>query len=128
MGSSGGGGDYTAPDRPAPPANLIQPQGSNVPFVPHYINFLGDTNTPSTGLTPEMLAAIDATNGPPAPVAPAGGAYDSQIADLRSQLAAMQAAQKKPQQQPIWGRGGGEGGAGHTGAGSGGNSGGWGGH
>ncbi|HTM20461.1 MAG TPA: hypothetical protein VL172_08140, partial [Kofleriaceae bacterium] len=109
MGSSGGGGDYTAPDRPAPPANLIQPQGSNVPFVPHYINFLGDTNTPSTGLTPDMLAQIDAMNGPPGPPPSANGAYDAQIADLRNQLAAMQAAQnKKP--QPIYGRGGGEGG------------------
>jgi len=124
MGSSGGGGDYTAPDRPAPPANLIQPQGSNVPFVPHYINFLGDTNTPSTGLTPDMLAQIDAMNGPPGPPPSANGAYDSQIADLRNQLAAMQAAQKKPQQQPIYR--GGEGSAGGRGGSAGG--GGWGGH
>lgn len=105
---------------------MIAGLGQSTPFQPHYISFLGDTNVPSRGLTPDMLSQIDAMNGPARPPPTAGGNYDSQIADLRNQLAAMQAAKNKP--QPIYGRGGGEGGAGHTGAGSGGNSGGWGGH
>lgn len=125
MGSSGGG-DYGPPPRgPAPPANLISPQGSSVPYTPHFINFLGDTNTPATGLTPDMLTAINAMNGPATPPAAAGGGYDSQIADLRNQLAAMQAAQQqKPKPPPIYR--GGEGSAGGRGGSAGG--GGWGGH
>lgn len=125
MGSSSGG-DYSEPPRgPGPPPSMIAGLGGSTPLRSHFINFLGDTNVPSTGLTPDMLSQIDALNGPATPPAPMGGNYDSQIADLRNQLAAMQAAKDKP--KPMYGRGGGEGGASHTGAGSGGNSGGWGG-
>jgi hypothetical protein len=67
MGSSSGDDYGTPPQQPAPPGNMIQPAGSSVPYQPSYINFLGDTNVPSTGLTPQMLAQIAATNGPPVP-------------------------------------------------------------
>jgi hypothetical protein len=102
---------------------MIAGLGGSTPLQSHFINFLGDTNVPSRGLTPEMLSAIDATNGPATPPAAGGGNYDSQIADLRNQLAAMQAA-KKPKQDPIYR--GGEGSAGGRGGSAGG--GGWGGH
>lgn len=128
MGSSSGG-DYAEPPKgPGPPPSMIAGLGQSTPLQPHFINFLGDTNVPSRGLTPDMLSAIDAMNGPATPPPMTGGGnYDSQITDLRNQLAAMQAAQSKPKPQ-MMGRGGGEGGASHSGAGSGGNSGGWGGH
>lgn len=57
MGSSGGSSDYAPPTIPTPPN--VAPYGSSVPFKPNFISFLGDTNVPSTGLTPDMLAAID---------------------------------------------------------------------
>lgn len=124
MGSSSGG-DYSEPPRgPGPPSNMIAGLGGSTPLQSHFINFLGDTNVPSKGLTPEMLAAVDAMNGPATPPGPMGGNYDSQITDLRNQLAAMQAAQSKPKQQPIYR--GGEGSAGGRGGSAGG--GGWGGH
>lgn len=131
MGSSGGGDYEEPPQGPAPPASMIAPQGQSAPFSPHFINFLGDTNQPSTGLTPDMLAQIGAMNGPPKPPggASAGGAVDGQIADLRNQLAAIQAgptqAEKNRQYMDDWhnrDRGGG----GMRGGSAGG--GGWGGH
>lgn len=57
MGSSGGSSNYEQPAVPTPPN--VAPYGSSVPFKPSFINFLGDPSTPSTGLTPDMLAAID---------------------------------------------------------------------
>lgn len=117
MGSSGGSSDYTPPTIPTPPN--VAPYGSSVPFRPSFISFLGDPSTPSTGLTPEMLAAIDQQyqNRPMIgmPPNPAAAAPPPAKPD-RNKLAQMM------------GRGGGEGGAGRSGAGSGGNNGGWGGH
>src|SRR5688572_33126145 len=72
MGSSGNT-NYKQPKTPAPPADMIAGQGQTAGFKPSYINFLGDTNVPSTGLTPEMIAQIDATNGAPSLPAPGGG-------------------------------------------------------
>lgn len=117
MGSSGGG-DYEAPDIPAPPGNLIVPQGSNVPYTPHFINFLGDTNVPSTGLSPDMLAQIDAmySSPPPPPMI------------QQQQAAAPPAAKNDRNKLAEAMRGGGErGGGDHSGAGGGRGNGGWGG-
>jgi hypothetical protein len=131
MGSSGGG-DYEEPPRgPSPPASMIAPQGQSAPFNPHFINFLGDPSQPSTGLTPGMLQEIGAMNGPPGgpPGASAGGAVDSQISDLRNQLAAMQAgpsqAEKNRDYMQHW-RDRDRGSGGQRGGSAGG--GGWGGH
>lgn len=135
MGSSGGSSDYEAPPQgPAPPANMIAPQGQSAPFSPHFINFLGDTNQPSTGLTPDMLAQISAANGPPPSAPPGAGGLtsgtDIELNKLRDQLAALTAAKPTPPTQAdLWqqqrnDRGGP--GSGH-GAG-GGMGGGWGGH
>jgi hypothetical protein len=113
MGSSSSGGDFKEPPRgPAPPASSIAPQGQSTPFTPHFINFLGDTNTPSRGLSPAMLAAIDATNGPAQPPVSAPSGFDQQLSDLRNQLAAMQARKPQRQQQSPWAR---ERGGGHSG-------------
>lgn len=65
MGSSSGDDYSVPPQQPAPPGNLISPMGQATPYQPNFIDFLGNTNTPSTGLTPAMLAQIAATNGPP---------------------------------------------------------------
>jgi hypothetical protein len=120
MGSSGGSSDFKpSGTAPPPPANKITPQGQSTPYHPQFINFLGDTNVPSRGLTPEMLNAIMATqNAPPPGPPPAnpGAPAPAPAASNRDKLARMM------------GRGAGEGGASHSGAGSGGNGGGWGGH
>jgi len=118
MGSSGGSSDSKpAGQGPPPPAGSILPQGTSAPHNPSWINFLGDTNTPSRGLTPEMLEAIMASARPPPPGAPpaAAAALPPPPSKPRDQLA-----------QLFSGRG--EGGGGGRGAGSGGNGGGWGGH
>lgn len=118
MGSSGSS-DFTQPTSPSPPAGSINPMGTAAAPNHQWINFLGDTNTPSTGLTPEMLSAIMATQNPapgPAPPPAAAAAPAAPVKRGRDQLAGAMS------------RGGGEGGAGSRGAGSGGNGGGWGGH
>lgn len=128
--ASSGDSDYSEPpSSPSPPAGMIAPQGQSAPFSPQWINFLGDTNTPSTGLTPQMLAQINASNGsgqPPAQQGRVGGADIQQMNDLRNQLAAVQAAQARTRQgqQPMVYHG--EGSAGGRGGSAGG--GGWGGH
>lgn len=110
MGSSSGDDYSTPPQQPAPPGNLIQPPGSSVPYQPHYINFLGDTNVPSTGLTPQMLGAINAMNGPaPGAVAPAaaaaapapggGGLTPEMQADLNRQRMALMFMENNPTMQ-----------------------------
>jgi hypothetical protein len=116
MGSSGGSTDYEQPTIPTPPN--VAPYGSSVPFKPSFINFLGDPSVPSTGLTPDMLAAIDQMyqNRPTIGV-PANP----------QQAAAAPAKPDRNKLAQMMGRGGGEGGAGRSGAGSGGNNGGWGG-
>lgn len=93
MGSSGST-NYKQPKTPAPPSDMIAGAGQTAGFKPSYINFLGDTNVPSTGLTPEMIAAIDATNGAGRP--PGGGMGGSSGmgmpgGDLRSQFADLMA-------------------------------------
>lgn len=127
MGSSGGNSDFEPEGTaPPPPAGMVSPQGQSTPYTPHFINFLGDTNVPSTGLTPEMLQAIMATQNPqpraPPPVnpgapvaaAPGGGSHGM---GGRDQLAYSMM------------RGGGErGGGNHSGAGGGRGGNGWGGH
>ncbi|HEV8164954.1 MAG TPA: hypothetical protein VGR74_11005 [Actinomycetota bacterium] len=123
MGSSGGSSDFEEPPRgPNPPAGSIIPQGGSAPLKSNFINFLGDTNTPSTGLTPEMLDAIMATQSPsPGPPGMGMGGPPAAAA------AAPPPASREKLAQVMSGRG--EGGSrGGRGAGSGGNSGGWGGH
>lgn len=140
MGSSGGG-DFEEPPRgPAPPANMIAPQGQSAPFSPHFVNFLGDPSQPSTGLTPDMLAQIAGSNGPPPGAGPPGATgltsgSDIEMNKMRDQLAALTAQQarqtpermQQQQQELAWrqNRGGG-GSAGGRGGSAGG--GGWGGH
>lgn len=113
MGSSGGSSDYKQPDIPTPPN--VAPYGSSVPFKPSFINFLGDPSTPSTGLTPDMLAAIDQMyqNRPSIGVAPP------------PQAAAPPAAAKPDRNKLAQAMRGGEGSAGGRGGSAGG--GGWGG-
>lgn len=127
MGSSGGSSDFEpANTAPPPPASMISPQGQSSQYQPHFVNFLGDTNTPSTGLTPDMLAQIAASNGPPMQQGPPGGGVDQQIAELRNQLAAMQMPKPAAPKPTFVGGMGGGGSAGGRGGSSGG--GGWGGH
>jgi hypothetical protein len=122
MGSSGSSDFQEPPRGPNPPAGSIIPQGGSAPLNTHFINFLGDTNTPSTGLTPDMLQQIMASQSPQGPPPGMGGgppaaAVAPPAPNRRGMLA-----------DAMMRRGGGEGGAGHSGAGSGGNGGGWGGH
>lgn len=100
MGSSGGS-TPKAPKMTPPPSGMISDYGSTAPFNPSYINFLGDTNVPSTGLTPDMLAQIDAMNG--APMAPpaggAGGGDRNLLAEILAKLEAMGQRSGGPFQQ-----------------------------
>jgi hypothetical protein len=74
------------------------PQGQSMPYQPNWISFLGDTNVPSTGLTPDMLARINASNGPPAAPA-ATGLTSGDAINLRNQLAALTAARSGQNQR-----------------------------
>lgn len=97
MGSSGGGSDRP-PNTPAPPAGQISAPGQTAPFAPRYVNFLGDTNTPSTGLTPDMLAQINAQAAappPPPPQQPGMG-----MDQMRSMLAQLMKEQRPQRQMP----------------------------
>lgn len=94
MGSSSGSDYSTPPQQPAPPANLISPMGQSTPYQPNYINFLGDPGVPSTGLTPDMLAAINASNGPPPGAIPAPAAAAAQPAAPAGPTAADIARQR----------------------------------
>ena len=96
MGSSGSS-SYKAPNAPTPAGNLV-PYGQVSSFNPSYVSFLGDTNVPSTGLTPGMLSQIDS------------GAYQQplqqaqqQSAD-RSMLAQLIAAAQQRQPQGMRGQ------------------------
>jgi hypothetical protein len=122
MGSSGSS-DFEEPPRgPNPPSNMIIPQGGSAPLKTKYIKLHRDTNTPSTGLTPDMLQAIMATQNPPQQnMAPPGAAAAAPVA-------AGPVSPQRDQLAMALMRRGSEGGASHTGAGSGGNRGGWGGH
>lgn len=91
MGSSGGSSPK-APKMTPPPEGMIAPHGSTSDFRPSYVNFLGDTNVPSTGLTPEMLAQIDAMSGPPtasANAAAGSGSDRAMLAQIMARLDAM---------------------------------------
>ena len=73
------GGNYQDPGSPAPPAQLIRPQGQTAVAAPPQQSFLpSDPNAMATGLTPEMLAAIEAAPTPqvqqPAAAAPPSAA------------------------------------------------------
>lgn len=96
--SPGGGGG--SPPQTQTPGGTIMPQGQSMPYQPNWISFLGDTNTPSTGLTPDMLARINASNGPPpgAMAAPSGLTSGDAI-NLRNQLAALTAARSGQNQR-----------------------------
>jgi hypothetical protein len=115
MGSSGNT-NYKQPKTPAPPADMIAGQGQTAGFTPSFINFLGDTNVPSTGLTPEMIAQIDATNGAPRPPALGGGMGEDRglLAQIMARLDAMQQPERGwggPRQRQHRG---GSGGGGYT--------------
>jgi uncharacterized membrane protein YgcG len=59
------GGNYQDPGSPAPPAHLIRPQGQTAVAAPPQQSFLpSDPNAMATGLTPEMMAAIEAAPTP----------------------------------------------------------------
>ena len=93
MASSGGSTNYRQPSIPAPPAGMVAGPGQTAPFQPSYVNFLGDTNVPSTGLTPSMLQQIDSgayakPAAPPAEAAAAGAPSSyQQMLDFFGQLA-----------------------------------------
>jgi len=134
MGSSGGSDYEEPPQGPGPPASMIAPIGQSAPFSPHFTNFLGDPSTPSTGLTPAMLAEINASNGPAPGTGPPGATgltsgSDIELNKLRDQLAALQAgptdADKRAKQMEGWRNRGLGGGGMHEGSAGGG---GWGGH
>ncbi len=73
MGSSGGG-TPRAPNIPPPPANMIMPQGQTAIGAPNVPSFLPqDPTAMATGLTPEMLSAINAPAAPPMMPAAAAG-------------------------------------------------------
>jgi hypothetical protein len=102
MGSSGGGSFKPGGTQPTPPGTVGYGQTS--PFTPSYINFLGDTNVPSTGLTPEMLAQIDATNGAPQmPPPAAAGADRNMLAEIMARLDAMNKPKPFAPQQRLRG-------------------------
>lgn len=92
MGSSGST-NYKQPTIPRPP-NVAEP-GSSVPFQPNFINFLGDTNQPSTGLTPGMLQQIDSMSYAPPPP-PAGGGMSGDRNMLAEIMAKLDAMNRKP--------------------------------
>jgi hypothetical protein len=115
MGSSGGG-SYKQPNIPAPPSDMIAGPGQTSPFNPQWVNFLGDTNTPSTGLTPEMLSQIDNMYAQPQqpPGGGAGGADRGLLAQIMARLDAMQQGNRRGFQPRGRGAGGGGGGGGYT--------------
>jgi hypothetical protein len=92
MGSSSGG-DYKQPAAQPAPAGTV-PYGQTSPYRPNFVSFLPSDNSMATGLTPAMIAQINASNGP-APAQPKGlpSAQDvAEVTQLRQQLAqAMQA-------------------------------------
>ncbi len=72
MGSSGGG-TPRAPNIPPPPANMIMPVGQTAIGAPNVPSFLPqDPTAMATGLTPEMLSAINTPA--PSPMMPAAAA------------------------------------------------------
>lgn len=120
MGSSPGGGDSGAPAQQGPPISQLQP-AQGPPRYPQFINGGGY----QSGLTPEMLAAIQgnggASAGPPpmAPGGPAGvaGAPPGAVDQRRQMLAQALAAYQTPERGYNPARGGGSGGMGAGGMG-----------
>lgn len=97
MGSSGGTQSFRQPSTPAPPPGMVAGPGQTAPFNPSYVNFLGDTNVPSTGLTPGMLQQIDSGSYMPQPAAPSTGMPPPNWQDqLRSEMAKIIAEQQQP--------------------------------
>lgn len=96
MGSSSGG-NYKPGNVPVPPN--VADYGSSTPFTPQWVNFLGDTNVPSTGLTPAMLKQIDSGSYMQQPTPPttgsAGGADRGLLAEIMTRLDAMQNANRR---------------------------------
>jgi hypothetical protein len=91
------GGSGAAPAQPTP-AGIQVPYGQTAPIQPSYTSFLpSDPTAMATGLTPEMLASINAP--PPAPVMqPTQGLPP----DWRDQLAKMMAGnQPRPPVQQF---------------------------
>lgn len=91
MGSSSGGSSRQ-PSTTVPAGLISQP--GQTPFTPNYVNFLGDPSTPSVGLSPAMLAAIEASNRPSA--APAAGGSSGELEQMRQQLAQLMNQQQGP--------------------------------
>lgn len=92
MGSSSGG-DYAAPNIPAPPANLVSSYGQTANAGPGFVSFLpSDPNAMATGLTPEMLAAIAATTSTAPAAAPAAATTSNTSQQLATALAGSGAA------------------------------------
>lgn len=121
MGSSGGG-SYKQPNIPKPPSDMIAGPGQTSPFNPSWINFLGDTNIPSTGLTPDMLQQIDSGSYlQPQPGMGGGGSGDDRglLAQIMARLDAMQNPQRGFQPRRRFGssHGGGYSTSGREGAG-----------
>lgn len=109
MGSSGGSTNYRQPNIPTPPN--VAGYGGSVPFTPNFVNFLGDTNIPSTGLTPDMLEQIDSgayrQPGPPMPSSGGGEGDRGLLAQILAQLQGMQQPRRygTGQQRQIGGGG-----------------------
>jgi len=90
MGSSGGSSNFSRPSTPTPPN--VAPFGQTSGFQPNWVNFLGDTNQPSTGLTPDMLQQIDSgAYAQPGNPIPGGGGGGMPGGDMRSMFAELMA-------------------------------------
>jgi len=103
MGSSGGG-TPRAPNMPVPPGQV--PFGQTSPLQPQYQSFLPtDPNAMATGLTPEMLAAIN--NPGPSPAQLQQEAQRNALAQAAAQqMAPRRAAGMSLQElERVFGRG-----------------------
>ena len=99
-GGSGGGG---APKQPKP-QGPVAPYGQTSNPTPNYTNFLpGDPNASATGITPEMMASINAPPAPPPPLSgmEPGGDSTPVNGDALRQLLAKQKAKSMIAAQPT---------------------------
>src|SRR5688572_3860701 len=113
MGSSSGGG-YKQPNIPAPASDMIAGPGQTSPINPSGVNFLGDTNIPSTGLTPDMPQTINSGSYKQPPPGMGGGGGDDRglLPQIMASLDAMGQGQQQRRgfQSRAFGNGGGRGG------------------
>lgn len=98
MGSSGGSSTFTQPDIPAPSGQMTQTPGGAPPSYPQFLTGLGGAGSMATGLTPEMIAAIEGSAAAAAP--PVQQASAVPVVQPRHQLAqVMQQSQADRQRR-----------------------------